>query len=303
MNSPEHIEQGDSFILTIDYAKDSPRPSRVFRAMSELIEGFQALDNDLVRAFPVRVESELILEDIQVGSLRTVIKNTLKGMDDAALKNLEWKKIVGGFLLQGKHAVLKWIEAREQIESRKALQDLSEEVRRLAEGTRILHLPIYTPPPLPLLVKDIGVISIAVANLGTEDTASYEAAGSISGFNKAFHVDQEFAEELLTEETITNKSEVLLRVKKPDYLGESMWEFEHAGHIIRARIEDHDWLVSFQFQKVEVRPGDSLRVILETTTHHGSEGEELVTYYRILTVLNVRRASPGTQLELPPGNV
>lgn len=297
MNESEHSE---SFVLKIDYEKDSPRPSRVFRAMSEMIEGFQSLDNDLVGAFPIKVSPVLLLEDIQVGSLRTVIKNVLKGVDDEAIKNLEWKKMVGGFLLQGKHAVLRWIEKRELIESKKALEELAHEIQQLAEGTHVMHLPLYAPPALTILVKDIALISSAVGQLGPADIATYEAVGTTSGFNKKFHVDAEFAEELLTEETITNRSEVLLRVKKPDYLGESMWEFVHAGHVIRAKIEDHDWVVAFQFQKVEVLPGDSLRVVLETTTHHGADGSEIVTYYRILKVNGVKHASGGTQLELPP---
>lgn len=298
----DQIEHSESFVLKIDYEKDSPRPSRVFSAMSAMIEGFQSLDNNLVRAFPIRVRPQLLLEDIQVGSLMTKIKNVLEGIDDAAIKNLEWKKVVGGFLLQGKHAVVRWIEKREQIESRQALEGLSREILRLAEGTKVLHLPVYTPPALPLLIKDIALISEAAFQLGPKDIATYEAVGEASEFNKHFHVDAEFAEELLTDETITNRSEILLRVKKPDYLGDSMWEFVHAGHVIRAKIEDHDWVVAFQFQKVEVLPGDSLRVILETTTHHGADGGEIITYYRVIKVIGVKRASSGKQLDLPPAN-
>lgn len=296
MNETEH---SDSFVLKIDYEKDTPRPSRVFRAMSELIEGFQSLDNNLVQAFPVKVSPVLLLEDIQVGSLRTVIKNVLNNIEDEALKNLEWKKMIGGFLVQGKHAVLQWIEQREQIESRKALEELAQNIWLLAEGTMVLHLPHYSPPPLPLLIKDLAMISEATRHLGPNDVATFESDGITSGFNKKFHVDVEFAEELLTDEKISNRSEVLLRVKKPDYLGESMWEFVHAGHVIRARIEDHDWLVQFQFQRIEVLPGDALRVQLETTTHHGSDGSEIMTYYRILKVIGVKRASGETQLDLP----
>lgn len=298
----DQFEQGESFILKIDYEKDSPRPSRVFRAMSELIEGFQILDNHLLLSFPFKVEPTLLLEDIQVGSLRSVIKNTLKGIPDESIKNLEWKTIIGSFLLQGKHTVIKWIEKREKIESRKELEALSSQILHLAERTQVLHLSAYSLPPLPLLINDLASISTALKQLGTNDSATYEAEGTVSSFNQKFDVDQEFAQELLIDEKITNKSEVLLRVKKPDYLGDSMWEFLHAGHIIHAKIEDRDWLVSFQYQKEEVRPGDSLRVILETTTHHGSSGEELCTYYRITNVIGIKRAAQGSQLHLPPGD-
>jgi hypothetical protein len=293
-------EQGESFVLKIDYEKDSIRPSRVFRAMSEMIEGFQSLDKNLIQSFPIKVSPVLMLEDIQVGSLRTVMKNVLTGIDDEAIKNLEWKKMVGGFLLQGKHAVLNWIAKREQIESRRALDELAHKIQKLAEHTNVLRLPLYSSPPLPLLIKDIGLISDAIRQLGPNDVATYEAEGAKSEFNKNFYFDAEFTEELLTDETISNRSEVLLRVKKPDYLGESMWEFIHAGHVIRAKIEDHDWVVLFQFQKEEVRPGDSLRVVLETKTLHGADGGEIITYYKVLKVIGVKRATAGTQLELPP---
>ena len=53
--------------------------------MSEMIEGFQSLDSDLIQAFPIKVSPVLMLEDIQVGSLRTVIKNVLTGIDDEAI--------------------------------------------------------------------------------------------------------------------------------------------------------------------------------------------------------------------------
>jgi hypothetical protein len=58
----EHPDQPESFVLKIDYQRDSARPSRVFRAMSEMIEGFQSLDRNLVQAIPIRVTAELLLD-------------------------------------------------------------------------------------------------------------------------------------------------------------------------------------------------------------------------------------------------
>ena len=80
----EESDKSESFILKIEYEKDSVRPSRIFRAMSEMIEGFQSLDRNLIQAFPIKVTPELLLEDIRVGSLVTVVKNVLTGIDDEA---------------------------------------------------------------------------------------------------------------------------------------------------------------------------------------------------------------------------
>lgn len=289
------------YALKITYEKGTPQPSRVFKAMSEMIDGLQVLDGCLLKAFPFKIEPTLLLEDIQVSSLRTVVKNVLTQIDDEAIKNLEWKKVIGSFLLKGKHAVIEWIDKRDRIETRQELQMLASDLQKLAEDTKVLYLPVYTPPPLIVLTRNLSIISSAVAKLGPGDEATYESDEIISRFNKRFQFNDEFAAELLTHERITNQSEVLLRVKKPDYLGESMWEFKHAGHPIRAKIEDHTWLALFQLQKVEVKPGDSLRVLLETTTHHGPDGEELITYYRVLKILNIHH-SQEVQLNMLPND-
>ena len=42
-------------------------------------------------------------------------------------------------------------------------------------------------------------------------------------------------EDLLVKEEMTSSTPMILRIKKPDFLRESMWEFQFAGHIIPAR--------------------------------------------------------------------
>lgn len=290
-------EPSEFFNLYINFEKSSSNPSRVFKTMSEMLDGFQVIDSHLLAPFNLKVEPILLLEDIQTGSLRTVVKNVLRGVDDEAINNLNWKKILGGFLLQGKHSLLKWIETRERIENRQDLEVLSKEIYQLAGQTQILHLPTYSPIPLSIIANDISLISSALQHLGPNDYADYQAAGITSKFNNRFIFDAEFTEEILTQEVITNKSTVLIQVKKPDYLGESMWEFKHAEHLIKAKIEDAEWLKRFQLRKVEVLPGDSLRVILETSTHHGADGEEIVTYYKVLKILEIKKAGRDIQLE------
>ena len=121
----------ETFTLTIDFEKNSPNPSRVFKSMSAIIDGFQVIDNDLLAPFNLKCSPILLLEDIQVGSLRSVMKNIIEGVDDEAIKEFNWKRIVGGFLLQGKHTFLKWIENRERIEHRNDLELLSKDLHRV----------------------------------------------------------------------------------------------------------------------------------------------------------------------------
>jgi hypothetical protein len=43
-----------------------------------------------------------------------------------------------------------------------------------------------------------------------------------------------------------------------------MWEFRHGTETIHCRIEDDEWIEKFQKRQIDVRPGDSLRVNIES---------------------------------------
>jgi hypothetical protein len=45
-------------------------------------------------------------------------------------------------------------------------------------------------------------------------------------FNLTFNLALESIEDLIAKETLSSESEMLLKVKKPDYLGESIWDFK-----------------------------------------------------------------------------
>ena len=66
------------FTIEINFEKGSENPSRVFRSMSELIETFQFLDGSLVKTIDNKLESVLILDDIETDSLRSLLRNVLK---------------------------------------------------------------------------------------------------------------------------------------------------------------------------------------------------------------------------------
>jgi len=52
---------GDLYALTIEFKRDSPDPSRVFRAMTQLIEAFKNVDRELVHSIDVHVEPVALL--------------------------------------------------------------------------------------------------------------------------------------------------------------------------------------------------------------------------------------------------
>ena len=91
--------------------------------MSSLIEAVHLVDTDLANAIDVNIKPELILQDIQTGSLKSFLRNQLETLDDNDLKELDWKKIIGGYLRSAKYRMLDFLKERDEITDRKQLED------------------------------------------------------------------------------------------------------------------------------------------------------------------------------------
>ena len=80
------------FSFRIHFKKGEGNPRRIFDAASELIGGFQQLDDAVAGTVDVRLQPTIVLEDIKAGSLRVLLSSLLKHIDDEGLKQGEIKK-------------------------------------------------------------------------------------------------------------------------------------------------------------------------------------------------------------------
>jgi hypothetical protein len=101
------------FGIEIEFTPNSPDPSRVYRAMTNLIQACQSIDIKLAQTIGPQIKPVLFLEDIRTGSLTTFLRSALESFDDDAIKNLEWKKLVGSYLVKGKRVLVNYLKDRE----------------------------------------------------------------------------------------------------------------------------------------------------------------------------------------------
>ena len=264
--------------------------------MTDLIEALQEMDRMLVQSIDVEIRPVLMLEDIETGSLRVWLKTFLEAIPDESLKEAEWKKALGYYLVKGKYILLDWAHGRTTVTDRREVIELQREVLSLAEETNVRHIPMYAPIPPKQLVQGVQKVSDATMQLRPNESASYETrTGEVVPFTMTFGVSPQTLEELLTKETIENSLVLILKVKKPDYLGDSMWDLKHEGRTIPAKILDADWLAAFQERKVDVRPGDALRAEVAMVIRYGFDGEVVGMSYTINRVLEIVKAEPPEQ--------
>ena len=275
------------FEIKIDFKPGEGDPARIFKAMSGLIDSFQSLDSHLASSFDMSLDASLVLDEVSAGSIKARFRDLIKGVPDEALKEAEWKKIFGHFLLKCKYAILQWLEERDEISHRDDVRVLEGELVRIAEETNLKHLPAYSAPPAELLLSDILSIQESLSSLAEGDAAVYRFGETEVNFNRDLEISNEIVREVLTKEVVKSSGKRIVKVKKPDYLGQSMWAFQYDGRAIEAKITDMDWLARFQGRKLDVKPGDSLRVMLYEEISYGYEGEVVHRHYEVENVYEI----------------
>src|SRR5438552_17609473 len=78
-------------------------PRRIFDAASELIDGFEHLDEAVAGSADAAIRRLMVLEDIEAGSIRVWLSSFLKTIDDQGLREGEWKKAIGPVLFEAKY--------------------------------------------------------------------------------------------------------------------------------------------------------------------------------------------------------
>ena len=286
------------FELVVEFKRDSGDPSRVFKTMTGLIESVQSLDQHLSYSVGPSVKTTLILQDIQASSLKAKLKNIIEEIPDEALKQAEIKPILGHFLVKAKHRVIDWCSDRKQVADKDEIKQLQSEIKQLAQETDVKQLPAYTEPDTESLLIDINSIRNALQNLEADDYARYESEEGVSKFNKQMEISAEIIRDVMTREKLISESEKILKVKKPDYLGFSMWLFKYQGRSIDVKILDDEWLKAFHLKKVSVLPGDSIRALVKEEVLYGYNNEVIHTNYEALRVVDILPALIQTQRKL-----
>src|SRR5579872_998793 len=215
MNSVTVAPLRADFGLEIKFQPRSPDPARVFRAMSSLIGAFQYMDRHLVSSVEAKIEPLLLLEDIESGSLRTWLTEQLEALDDSTLKEGDWKKILGHYLVRGKHIVVSFLDRTTSITSREQVAQLEGELLQAAQETNVKRIPAYQPIDRRALLEGIQQIGDALANLRSEDSAELITPLGHDRFNLAMRLAPETIDELTVNESIEHMQEMILKVKKP----------------------------------------------------------------------------------------
>jgi len=281
--TPPAAPKGSAFALVINFEKGTPNPQRVFQAAEAMIIAFQGLDRMLCESVDSKIEPMMLLEDIEAGSIKAWLGNQLSRIDDDGLKEIDWRPIIGKYLVRAKYAVIRWSNKESTGIN---LIGLARELRAIAAETDIRHIPDYAPASIQDLSEGIKRIDTAKSFLMPNDKMSLvsDQEGEVE-FDLAIKWDtQELSDLAVKERTKFENMPITIIVKKPDYLGKSKWDFRFGKKAISAKVEDADWLAKFQSRQVDVRPGDALKCLATIEHKYGFDNELIDEEYTVTKV-------------------
>lgn len=276
-----------NYSIKIDFEKGTKDPERVFSTMLGLINAFKEYDKNLAKIISADLKPEIFLEDITTGSINTTIVSVLKKIDDGALKELDWKQLVGAYLVKGKYKLIQYFEDRETVNSYQEIEDLNSSLLTLAHQADVVHLPSFSPIPPQLLLENIKDISDAMSSLQLNDSVAFIGLNEEIEINKNFKLPEDKIETILTEQVVTSKRKLVLKVKKPDFLGHSKWEMKHGGKAVSVKIANIEWLNKFHKQEVSVLPGDAIKCLVKIVESIDKNGDLVSEEYAIIEVYEI----------------
>ncbi len=290
MESTEIIEkEQDIFEITINFETGGD-PNRIYKTMVNLIESFRGLDGTLTEMIGIVITDSLSLENIEKGSLKTIIRNLIEDLPDEDLRNTNVKRIIGHYLVKSKNAVLKWCQETPKLDSPEQVEVLEGELLKIAEDSEINQIPAYSPPNRVKLLTNITAIQNSTKSLGEHDSVYYSSSEGISRVSNGIEISEAIVKEVLTREEVEQRNTAILKVKKPDYLGKSKWLMKYQGHNVDVAITDTTWLDKFQNKEVPLLPGDSVRGTLLQTISYGYDLEVLSIHYELEEITEVIEA-------------
>ncbi len=280
-------EFNSKFEIKLDFKRETENPSRLFRSFAEMIEGINNLDFLIAESVNTKVKSNIILDDIEKGSIIGRFWNALVISEDGQIDNSPEAEKIEEYIEESRAETLKFIaEKKSTVQDLEVLQN---SISDIAENKELKGTFNYAEPDILKLAETVNAINNSTDKLNNNESFELKSANKEvkeikSGTPK---IDINAVEDALTENEIVNESELFYLIKKPDFLGDSAWSFKHGTKSVIVKILHQDWLDQFHSGKVIVVPGDSLQVLVRQTSKYNINGYLISEKLEVIQVIAV----------------
>lgn len=259
-----------------------------FDSLREFYEVLYDFDKYLISSFYSSGLPYYELSNIEYSSIKTRVVQLLKGIPDDAIKTLDWKVLVGNFLLKAKYWLLEYLEKNPLVDSKKSLETIANKINKgLAEitkeeGLMVDYLNLY------FFLNAVAGVQKISDKLNAGDSFEYKSSFGRAIIKKGIFINKGKILSELGQTSIENETTEILKAKKIELLNDKpTWHFLRGKKPLIATMLDEKWLADFHSRKIIIQSNDSLKVKMRTTHTYSNNYSESKTKYEIVEVLEV----------------
>ena len=255
--------------VRVEYVPGESDPRKILQCCVDSINALTSLDDSLAQCISSKVTTRIKLDGFKEGSWITKM-NKIFFIDDDILNidpniSAERAEI---FVNQSRETILKAVNESGTRLDGSELLSIIEKVNDIAKVLNVSDAIGFTSPNPIEVARAINEVSDCSLELmegeniqiSSKDNPDIQCDYIELPRNKKVDID-DVVDKLKIRE-IENTNDMILVIKKPDFLGDSQWEFKKGKETITAKIEDEKWLNRFKNGLVVIIPNDALHVDL-----------------------------------------
>ncbi|MGE8723337.1 hypothetical protein ACO2KH_18255 [Leptospira terpstrae] len=273
--------------VRIEYDPETEGPSRLFHSLGELIESFKKSDEILAASIGAEIKVKQYLKSVEDGSIIAWIKNKIEIPDQNTLSHQPTNVDVETFLNNGKQIIVESLNKNKSFRKKEDFTEVKEKLKKNASNTNNGSDFNYKEIDTLALASNIKSITDAVKKLNANEKAFIGNLENKSEIPKDTEIFISEIRESFIAETIESEGEKILKIKRIDFLGESMWDFKFGTTPIPAKINDEKWMKKFHNREINLYPGDALHVLLKTKSDYDKRGSLILEHNEVLKVIKI----------------
>ncbi|GMO14631.1 MAG: hypothetical protein Pg6A_00240 [Termitinemataceae bacterium] len=271
--------------VKIDYERGKSDPVTVFSAYADIVHSFSKVDNLLGKSLNSKTTCKLTLENVVPGSIISKIKAWLDCEENSLIiDSPPEKEDLQDYIDESAKTFINTLN-KEDIESANQVVKLQKNLDSIARKTKIANIITYDAPPIKSILNVVNDFSKSMSKLTDTESVSYQCKNENIPIKKNIVVAYDKVQEEFVAKTLITEGEMLLKIKKPDLLGNTMWLFKHEKPI-QAHIEDAKWINDFLNAEIPLFSGDSLLADVKIMQKYDRDGTLIKQEYFITKVKN-----------------
>ena len=263
------------------------QPSEAFNILKDIFESVSALDDLFISSIDSGLQIQYTLEDLKFASIKSRIRQIIEEIPDEAIKDFEWKKLVGHFLLKLKYLALRYLQDNKSVDSKESLESLvksiEKEKSKMLKNDRFIISQVTTYQLLFVLEP----IVYALNHLNEGESIEYKSIEGGAKLNNKTIINKAKILWELGDKQSENELTATLKLKKLDLLSNtSNWSFKFGNKSIEAKITDQEWLDKYHAREFPLLPEDSIKVNLKIS-YTNSKGKISKAIYEVSKVIEI----------------